>query len=113
MKELVCIVCPRGCLLRVDDDLNVTGAFCPRGKQYAIREITNPVRDIASSIRVNNRPFTLASVKTSKPVPKDKIFDVMDEIAKLSVDAPTTIGQVVKQNVLGLSIDIIVTKKID
>ncbi|HOH68106.1 MAG TPA: molybdopterin oxidoreductase, partial [Bacilli bacterium] len=24
MKELICILCPRGCRLKVDDDLNVT-----------------------------------------------------------------------------------------
>ena len=25
MKELICIMCPKGCRLTVDDDLNVTG----------------------------------------------------------------------------------------
>jgi len=113
MKELTCIVCPRGCHLQVDDDMNVTGNFCPRGKQYAISELTHPVRTITSSIRVNNRPYTLVSVKTSGAVPKDKIFDVMREIDALEVSAPTRIGDVVKANILGLNVDIIITKNID
>ena len=113
MKELTCIVCPRGCRLRVDDEMNVYGDACPRGEKYAIQELTNPTRTITSSIRVTNRPYTLVSVKTDKPIPKDKMFDVMREIDKLSVEAPTTIGQVVKENVLGLDSNIIITKEIE
>lgn len=113
MKELTCIVCPRGCRLKVDDNMVVTGNSCPRGEKYAINELTNPTRTITSSIRVNNRPYTLVSVKTDKPVPKDKMFDVMKEIDKLSIDAPTRIGQVVLTNVLGTDANIVITKDID
>ena len=113
MKELTCIVCPRGCRLQVDDDMNVTGNFCPRGKQYALSELTNPVRTITTSVRVSNRPHTLVSVKTTNPVPKGKIFEVMEEINKISVKAPVRIGQIVKTKVLGLDSDIVITKNID
>lgn len=113
MKELTCIVCPRGCRLKVDDNMVVTGNSCPRGEKYAINELTNPTRTITSSIRVNNRPYTLVSVKTDKPVPKDKMFDVMKEIDKLSIDAPTRIGQVVLTNVLGTDANVVITKDID
>ena len=113
MKELTCIVCPRGCRLHVDDDMNVTGNFCPRGAQYAISELTNPVRTITTSVRVINRPYTLVSVKTTNPIPKQKIFDVMKEIDKIAVEAPVRIGQIVKTNILGLDSDIVITKNID
>ena len=113
MKELTCIVCPRGCRLKVDDNMVVTGNSCQRGEKYAINELTNPTRTITSSIRVNNRPYILVSVKTDKPVPKDKMFDVMKEIDKLSIDAPTRIGQVVLTNVLGTDANIVITKDID
>ena len=113
MKEFTCIICPRGCRLQVDDNMNVTGNTCPRGKDYAISELTNPVRSITSSIRVNNREDLLVSVKTSGNIPKGKIFEVMDEINKLSISAPCHIGQVVKENILGLGIDILITKNID
>ena len=113
MKELTCIVCPRGCRLKVDDNMEVTGNACPRGKIYAINELTHPTRTITSSIRVTNRPYTLVSVKTDKPIPKDKMFDVMKEIDKLTIEAPTVIGQVVKANILGLDSNIIITKNIE
>ena len=113
MKELTCIVCPRGCRLKVDDEMNVTGNACPRGKVYAVNELTNPTRTITSSIRVTNRPYTLVSVKTDNPIPKDKMFEVMQEIDKLSIEAPTRVGQVVKEKILGLDSNIVITKNID
>ena len=113
MKEFTCIICPRGCHLVVDDQMNVTGNFCIRGKQYAVSELTNPVRTITSSVRVNNREDLLVSVKTSGSIPKGKIFEVMEKINTLSVSAPTKIGQVVCANILGLGVDIVITKNID
>ena len=113
MKEFVCIVCPRGCNLKVDDEGNISGYTCLRGKNYAIQELKDPRRSITSSIRVTNRKDTLVSVKTSGDIPKDKIFDVMKEINQMSVEAPTQIGQIVKKDVLHLGVDIIVTKVIE
>ncbi len=113
MKEFTCIICPRGCRLQVDDNMNVTGNTCPRGKDYAISELTNPVRSITSSIRVRNRDDLLVSVKTSGQIPKGKIFEVMEEINKLSVDAPTRIGDIAKKDILGLGVDILITKNIN
>lgn len=112
-KELTCIICPRGCRLTIDENMNVTGNTCPRGKDYAISEMTNPVRTITSSVRVVNREDTLVSVKTSGPIPKGKIMEVMDEINKIGVKAPTKIGDVAKVNILGLGVDILITKNIE
>lgn len=113
MKELTCIVCPRGCRLKVDDDMNVYGNACPRGEKYAVQELTNPTRTVTSSIRVTNRQYTLVSVKTDKPIPKDKMFEVMKEIDKLSIAAPTHIGQIIKEGILGLDSNIVITKDIE
>lgn len=111
-KELTCIVCPRGCRLTIDDNLNVTGNSCPRGAQYAKDEMTNPKRMITSIVRVKNRENLMASVKTSVSIPKGKIFDVMAEIEKVSVNAPVHIGDVVIKDVLGTGSDIVATKEI-
>ena len=112
-KELTCIVCPRGCRLTIDDNLNVTGNSCPRGAQYAKDEMTNPKRMITSIVRVRNRENCMASVKTTTSVPKRLIFKVLEEIEKVSVEAPTNIGDVVIKNVLDTGSDIIITKKVD
>ena len=111
-KELTCIVCPRGCRLTIDDNLNVTGNSCPRGAQYAKDEMTNPKRMITSIVRVKNRENMMVSVKTSQSIPKGKIFEVMAEIEKVSVNAPVHIGDIVIKDVLGTGSDIVATKKI-
>ena len=51
MKQLVCIGCPRGCRLTIeekDGELIVTGNTCPRGKAFAVSEMTEPRRTICS-----------------------------------------------------------------
>ena len=112
MKELTCIVCPRGCRLTIDDDLNVTGNSCPRGAIYAKDELTNPKRMITSFMRVKNRENCVVSVKTSTSIPKGMIFQVMEEINKVGVNAPTKIGDVAIKDVLGTGADIIITKNV-
>ena len=51
MKNFVCIECPKGCRLSIDENLNVTGNTCIRGKKYAINEVTCPKRIITSTDR--------------------------------------------------------------
>ena len=46
------------------------------------------------------------------PIPKAEIFNVMEQINKLTVPAPTTIGQVLIENVCGLGSNVIVTKNV-
>lgn len=111
-KEFTCIVCPRGCHITVDDNLNVTGNSCPRGKEYVLNEIKNPMRTVTSTIRVTNRDFCVVSIKTSKPIPKGEIFHLMEFINTLSIEAPTKIGQIVAVSPLGLDTNIVITKEI-
>ncbi len=112
-KDLICIICPRGCSLSVDTDctpISVTGHSCPKGEQYGIDETTNPTRTVTSIVRVSNREDTMVSVKTSSPVPKGKIFAVMEEIRKVSIPAPVKIGDVIIRDLFGA--DIVATKDI-
>jgi len=113
MKEMICICCPRGCHLSIDDDLKVTGNLCPKGEAYARAEVTNPVRIVTSTVRVKNRIDTVVSVKTVPAAPKGRMFEIIDEINKVGVNAPIKIGDVVIKNVLGLSVDIVATKNIE
>ena len=114
-RDMTCIICPRGCALKVEVDgennITVTGNSCPKGKQYATDECTNPTRTVTSSLRVENRDDTMVSVKTEKPVPKDKIFEVMSLIRAKSVCAPVSIGDVIITDVFGTNV--VATKNIN
>ncbi|MDY5669483.1 MAG: DUF1667 domain-containing protein [Bacilli bacterium] len=113
MKEMICIVCPRGCHLKVNDNNEVSGNFCPRGAKYAIEEITCPKRYITSTVRTVNLKENLVPVKTSQSVDKKIIFQVMEEIKKAVVDKPIKIGDVIIKNVLNSGADVIATKNVD
>lgn len=113
-RELTCIICPRGCALSVDmteNGITVSGNSCPRGKQYAIDECTNPTRTVTSSVAVSNRENTMVSVKTESPIPKAEIFEVMKRIHATTVSAPIAIGDVIIRDVCGTNI--VATKNIN
>lgn len=103
MKELICINCPLGCRLQVDDknlkDIKVTGNTCLRGVKYAVSEITAPKRMVTSSVPVQGSVVSRVSVKTNNPVPKEKIFDVLKLIKTVKATAPVRIGDVLYANI--------------
>ena len=113
MKDLICITCPRGCHLQVDDNLNVTGNMCPKGAVYAKAELTHPVRMVTSSVTVISEVESRLPVKTKDPIPKELIFNVVEEIKKVKVNAPIKIGDVIIKDVLGSGVDIVATKNIE
>lgn len=106
-KTITCIVCPRGCSMTADirqDGIFVTGNACPRGEKHAIGECTNPVRSLTSVVRVRNREDTMVSVKSAEPVPKGKLFEIMDLLHATQVDAPVKIGDVILPELFGTAI---------
>lgn len=111
MKELICICCPRGCHLTVDDNLNVTGNFCPRGEKYGKQEVSNPTRVVTSTIRISNAELPMCPVKTANPIPKGNIFDVMQSINNTQLHAPIHLGDVVIKNVCDTGVDVVSTRE--
>lgn len=53
MKELICIVCPKGCHLKVDEENGyaVTGNTCLKGEEYGKNELLNPMRVVTSTVK--------------------------------------------------------------
>ena len=113
MKEFICIECPKGCHLKVDDELNVTGNTCPRGKKYAINEITCPKRVITSTCVIKSKLVSRLPVMSENELPKEKMFDVVKEIAKLRLEAPIKCRDVVIENVCDTGVNIIATRTIE
>lgn len=112
MKELICITCPRGCHLKVDENMNVSGNFCPRGAIYAKAELTHPVRTLTSTVVISSIEENRLPVKSDNPLPKELINKVMNEINKIKVKAPIKIGDIIIKNVCNCGVNIIATKNI-
>ena len=116
-KQFTCIVCPIGCKILVETDGKklkiLEGNKCKKGIEYARMEALDPRRNLTSSIMVENGRWPLVSVKTTKPVPKDKIFDVLKEIKQKKINAPVELGQKLMKNVANTGIDVVATKNIE
>lgn len=117
LREFTCIMCPQGCDIQVELDgkniLSVEGNRCAKGEAYVTQEIENPMRNIATSVLIDDGELPLASVRLTNVIPKDRIFDVMAEIRKVELPAPVHEGDVVIKDVLGLGVDVIITKDVD
>lgn len=116
LREFTCIMCPQGCTIKVEaegkDVKSITGNRCPKGKAYVEQEIIDPKRNIATSVLVKGGTLPLASCRLTAMIPKDRIFDVMAEIRKVSVTAPVAAGDIVINDVLGLGADVMITKSV-
>lgn len=113
-KSMICIQCPRGCHLEMDlESKKVTGNSCPRGEKYALDEITCPKRTITSTVRIKGASIPRVSVRTSSPINKSLMFDVIKELDKVEVNAPCNVGDIVIHNVLDTGSDIIITKRLE
>lgn len=110
MKELTCIVCPRGCTLCITgegENLQVSGNACKRGETFAMAEMLRPMRTICTTVRTVFPAAPVLPVRLSQEIPKDRIFDVMQEIKKITLDHAVDRGDVIIENVLGLAADVI------
>jgi len=110
-EEMICIVCPVGCRLKThrDDDgsLHVTGNSCPRGDVYAKNEVLAPMRTVTATVRIRGSRYPRLPIITAQPVPKGKIFSVMDALGSVTVDAPIAAGSVILRDVAGTGVDMI------
>ena len=109
--KTICIMCPVGCSLNIyekDGEVVVEGNACPRGSAYGKSEMINPSRIVTTTKRSNGFSYSL---KTDKPVPKAKIFDVMKKIKKSPIGDLNN-GDIFIKNILKTGANIVVTGKL-
>lgn len=118
-----CTTCPSECLLtvEVERDANgavvevrsVTGNSCPRGDKFAHQELTCPTRVLTTTVAVSGGDETLLPVRTAEAIPLALHAQAMNLIRGLVVNAPIRIGDVVLEDFLGTSIDLVASMDID
>ena len=113
MKKFICIECPKGCHLTIDDDLNVTGNTCVRGKIYAVNEVTCPKRIVTSTVVIESKIVSRLPVMTENEIPKEKMFDVVKQLNSVRVKAPIKCRDIIIENVCDTGVNIIATRTIE
>jgi CxxC motif-containing protein len=114
VKAFTCTVCPIGCEITVIVEegkiVDVKGFGCTRGKDYAVREVLDPRRILVTVIRCRNGRLPTVSVKTDKPIPKGKTWEIMRILSGIMVEAPISMGQVIVRDVADSGADIVATR---
>lgn len=112
MTELTCIICPRGCLLKMDEAGVVTGNACPRGAAYAKKELTNPTRTLTTTVQLKGAAFARLPVKTRGELPKSELLRAVRTLDGVVAHAPIEVGDVVARDLLGLGVDVVATRRV-
>lgn len=118
-----CTTCPSECLLTVEVERDadgavvevrsVTGNSCPRGDKFAHQELICPMRVLTTTIAVSGGDEALLPVRTAEAIPLALHAQAMNLIRGLVVNAPIRIGDVVLEDLLGTSIDLVASMDID
>lgn len=116
-KEIICTVCPRGCHIMVEGEgdtvLSVEGYSCKRGLEYASAEFAHPVRILTTTVKMVDVSGDLLPVRSTRPLPKEKIFDCMQAIRAVQVKLPVKRYDVVIADICGTGVDIVSTKTVE
>lgn len=118
-----CTTCPSECLLTVEVERDADGAVvevrsatgnsCPRGDKFAHQELICPMRVLTTTKAVSGGDEALLPVRTAEAIPLALHAQAMNLIRGLVVNAPIRIGDVVLEDLLGTSIDLVASMDID
>ena len=122
--EMTCIICPIGCRLTIqvmpeksDDSsekqIQVSGNQCKRGEAYAKEEFSDPRRVVTATCAVDSQTQGRIPVKSSKPVPVEKVTQFLNVIYKQRLSAPVNCGDVLVRDVAGTGIELLATQSIE
>lgn len=108
---VICTVCPVGCKVTVrktENRFEVTGNTCNRGKEYAVKEVTEPVRTLTTIM--TSEEGVMIPVKSDRPVPKEKLADCMKIINEKTLRLPIALGEIIIENIGGTASNIVCTR---
>ena len=110
MREVTCIVCPKGCRIFADEGNRLSGAGCERGIAYVQAELENPTRMVTSTVRLTGSGLPRLPVKTSAPIPKKMMMRAAALLNDVTAAAPVKCGDVIVKNILDTGVDFVATK---
>ncbi|MFA7410815.1 MAG: DUF1667 domain-containing protein [Tissierellaceae bacterium] len=115
--EKKCLVCPLGCILKIEgngpSDYIVQGNKCPRGKDFAFKEIVEPSRVLTSRVMLKGGPMSRLPVRTDDIIPQYLVDSCMEIIRSTEVTAPVNKGQIIIENILNTKVNVVAARKVN
>ncbi len=114
----LCIGCPLGCRLEVDEDshgdiIEIRGSSCRKGDRYAVQEHTDPRRSVTTTVAIIGGSLPRLPVKTDGEIPKDLVLAACEALRKVRVRAPVKMGDVVVEDLLDTGCAVVATRTMD
>jgi CxxC motif-containing protein len=113
-KQIICIVCPLGCRMEVglegDKVIEVAGNQCKKGEKHAQQEVLFPGRVLTTTVKTKDPAAPLLPVRSDKPIPKGKLEESMEVMARHTVSYPIQLGDVIVSNILNTGVNIIASR---
>jgi CxxC motif-containing protein len=112
---MVCLICPKSCLLSVTDKdiIAVENNGCNKGMEYAKKELVDPERMLTSTMRVSFGELPLVSVRSDKPVKKGELKNLIKQLDNIIVPAPVLSGQILVSLLGENKVNIVATRTIE
>ncbi|MEW9700394.1 FAD-dependent oxidoreductase [Paenibacillus sp. SI8] len=115
--ELVCIVCPKACIVKVylkgQIITFITGNACERGKHYARQEKTYPSRVLTTTVPISGGTCKRLPVRSSEAVPMQLAADWIKCVKELRITPPVKIGDVLIRDIFQSGTDVIASKSVN
>ena len=114
----LCIGCPLGCRLEVDEDshgdiIEIRGSSCRKGDRYAEQEHTDPRRNVTTTVAITGGLHPRLPVKTAGEIPKDLMMSACEKLRTVRLEAPVRLGDVVVEDLLGTGIAVVATRDME
>ena len=111
----LCIGCPLGCRLEVEEDehgaiVEVRGFSCRLGRDFATAEHTAPRRMVTTTVAVDGGRWARLPVRTVDPIPKDLVLVLCAALRDVTVTAPVRLGDVIVADALGTGVDVVASR---
>jgi CxxC motif-containing protein len=110
--HVTCVLCPKGCRIafeRTDEGYHFTGGGCPKGEEYARKEIVNPERILTSTVKTVFPDFPRLPVKTDREIPLERVYEYMKAVNGVCVRTRCLPGEIVSYDLLNTGVNLLAT----
>jgi CxxC motif-containing protein len=116
LPDLVCIACPIGCRLEArpvaGGEAIVTGNRCPKGEAYGREELAAPKRMVTAVVRTDSPDFPCAPVRTDRPLPRERVRELLAELCRVRIALPVTAGSALLPDWKETGVTVLVTRSL-
>lgn len=91
----------------------IEGYSCKRGIKFAGDEISNPLRLLTTTIKIDSKKTRRLAIRSNTPAPKEKIRQIIKAVKQKKIKAPVRAGDIIMADTLGTGVDIIASSTVE